>query len=117
MEPQEDIQGRTAAVFARNRFGGPTRPAESRVNVGTSVTPLIGNNPRRVFWMAVNRTPNEGALGLDPTLTFANGILLGPNGGFASMAVEEDGEAVGYAVFAIQNIAGGTWYVLEVMQV
>lgn len=111
------LPGETAAEYSLRIFGGPTRIQESRVTVGTTVTPLFTGNPRRVFWLAVNNAPNAGALGFDPSLTAVNGVVMGPNGGFASMEVFVDGEAVSWAAFAIQSVAAGTWYVMEVMRV
>lgn len=111
------LPGETAALYAERVFGGRTKVVETRVTVGTTVTPLMANNPRRIFWLAVNNGPNAGALGFDPSITTVNGVVMGPNGGFSSMSVFEDGEGVSWGVNGIQSVAAAVWYVMEVMQV
>lgn len=104
-----------AARFAETRFGAPTRLRDRAVTVATTLGELVPANPDRVAWSAINRSVNNGALGFDRETTFANGVLLGAGGGVAQMSVEEDGEAVTQAVFAINDTAAGTWRVLEVL--
>lgn len=109
--------GATAAEWSAKWFGGPTRLSRITVTIATTPTQVLGNNPKRVFWSANNRSVNDGALGGDNTLTFANGDLLPALGGRAESAVQEDGEAVAWAVFGIQNAAAGDWVVTEITRV
>ena len=109
----EEYRGSSLYQYVKGRFGVPTTTIERRVTVGTAVTRLLDNNPRRIWWMAMNRSSSNGAIGFDQTLTFANGLLVGANGGMVSMDAETDGEGVGYAVYAINQTASGVWYVLE----
>lgn len=111
-------RGSTAAEVAQARFKGPTRPVwRPNVPVATTITPLLGNNPRRVFWMIMNRAVVNGAIGFDNELTAGTGILLAAAGGVATMDVEEDGEAVTYAVTGIMSGAAGAVTILEVERV
>lgn len=111
------VPGATASEFATLLYGGPTRIRSSSPTIGATLGQLIGNNPRRVHWTAMNRSVNNGALGWDRETTFANGVLLGAGGGFASMDVREDGEAVAWEVFAINDAAAGTWRIIEIERV
>lgn len=110
------LPGETAAEYSDRLFGAPTKIVESVVSVLTTPTPLLPGNPRRLFWLAVNNAPNAGALAFNQQLTTITGVVMGPNGGFTSMEVFEDGLGVTWAVFAIQSVAAGNWYVMEVMR-
>jgi hypothetical protein len=115
--PPTPPAGATAAEFAQRRFGGPTRLRSTTLSVGTTPTRLFQNNPRRVFWRAVNRSVNFGAIGFDQEFTAANGDLVGANGGSVSMDVNEDGEPVAWEVWTINDTAAGTWRLTEIERV
>lgn len=112
-----EIPGATASEISGKRFGGPTRVNSKVVPVGTTSTQLMENNPRRVFWMAINRGVNNAAWDWDPTFTFANGGLLGAAGGYVSAEVDEDGESVAWEVRAIADQAPVNVRVFEIMRV
>jgi len=105
-----------AREFTLKRFGFPTRPVENPVaaSVGTTAAEILKNNPDRVFWLVVNLSANVVYMGLSGDVSSTKGIRLDTNGGWASMSVEEDGEAVAYQVFAIASGAGSAIYVLEI---
>jgi len=109
--------GASAAEFARNQFGGPTRLRFRVVTVTTTALELLANNPKRLFWAAMNRSVNAGGIWFDNEITTTNSFLVGANGGLATMDVREDGEAVAYRVTAINDTASGTWVTLEVERV
>jgi len=77
----------------------------------------LKNNPRRVAWLICNRSSVDTAVGFDQEVSFSNGLFLGALGGTVSMAAEEDGEGVGYALYGVGNGSGGYWYVQEVYTV
>lgn len=112
---RESFAGAAAYQFSKRRFGGPTTLRQRAVTVNTSLGELLPENPLRLAWLAVNRSVNNGAIGWDNETTFANGVLLGAAGGFASMDVETDGEAVAYRVNAINDGAAGTWRIVEIL--
>ena len=105
-----------AKEVSLKRFGFPTRAVENPVTdtVKTTSTEILKNNPDRVFWLAVNLSDNEGYLALSRDVSASKGIRLDANGGFVSMSADVDGEAVAYAVYAINITAQGTWYILEI---
>lgn len=109
--------GSTAAEWSARWFGGPTRVKSRAVTVGTTPTQILGNNPKRVFWAALNRAVNSGAVDFDQEVTEASGIPVGALAGGVSMSVQEDGEPVAWAVWGIQSGASGTWRVVEVERV
>ncbi len=106
--------GASAAEYSLRRFGYQTRLVVTHPSVDVTATAVLGDNPRRVAWLAINRSVNNGALDYGRDVAFASGVLLGAGGGFASMTVEEDGEAVTYGMWGINDGAAGTWIVLEV---
>jgi hypothetical protein len=105
--------GSTAADFAFARYGARTRPIETRVTVGTTVTQVLANNPRRISAIIENRSGDAGAIGLDREFTLATGKHIADDGG-VELEIEHEGEGVAYARYAIGAIAG-TWYVYEVV--
>lgn len=85
--------------------------------VATAATEVFRNNPRRLSWLAVNLSANYGRIVFDRTLSPGYGVVVGPNGGYASMNVLEDGSAVIYPVHASNEISSGTWYFVEIERV
>ena len=104
-----------AREFTLKRFGFPTRAVENPVtdSIGTSAEEILRNNPDRVFWLVVNLSSNVVYVALSEEVSATHGIRLDANGGWASMSVEEDGEAVAYAVHAKATGAASAIYVLE----
>ena len=104
-----------AREFTLKRFGFPTRAVENPVvaEVGTSALTVLQNNPDRVFWLVVNLSTNIVYVALKSDVAATKGIRLDANGGWVSMSVEEDGEAVGYEVFAVATGEDSAIYVLE----
>jgi len=100
--------GATGAEFAAKRWGGPTRTTTTIVTVGTAVATLLAENPRRVAWLVQNRGGTDVATSDTRDVAAATGFLLQATGGAQSMNVEEDGEGVCYALYAISTIAGQT---------
>jgi len=105
-----------AREFGLKRFGFPTRAVENPVidSVGTTAAEILKNNPDRVFWLVINLSPNVVYLGFTGEVSSTRGIRLDSYGGWASMSVEEDGEAVAYLIFALATGASSAIYVLEI---
>ena len=105
-----------AHEISLKRFGFPTRAVENPVTdtVKTTLTEILKNNPDRVFWLAVNLSDNEGYVALSEEVSDTHGIRLDAHGGYASMSAEEDGEAVAYAVYAVNITLEGKWFILEI---
>lgn len=112
---EERYRGSRAYEIAREKLGGPCTLNEKRVRVDTSVKEVLDNNPRRVLWTIVNRGTTNAAIGFSYELTYEDGLVLGSNGGTAIMTIGEDGEAVGYGVYAVLESGSAVLYVLEVI--
>jgi len=97
----------------RERFKGPTKPIPRDVTVQTTVTDIMPNNPDRFAWQIVNLSANRGFLGFDRQVSATHGTPIEASGGFVSASWEEDGETTTYAVFGINEVAAGAWYVVE----
>jgi hypothetical protein len=105
-----------AAEFSRKRFGRPTRLVVNPLvdSVGTSPVRVLANNPDRMMWLIINLSTNTVYLGFDPQVSSTRGIILGASGGYASMVIEDDGEAVAYEVWAVATGPNSPIYVIEV---
>lgn len=111
------IAGATAAEFAQARFGGPTRVQSTTMTLTTAWVQVLPSNPRRVFWTVINRGVVNAAIDTELSSTFANGILLGAAGGYASMDVLEDGESVAWPLFGGTESGTAVLRLVEVMRV
>ena len=107
----------------------PVTPAEQRLGfateahvnpvtdtVATTATEILRNNPERLFWLIVNLSLNKGYIGWDPQVSSSRGVPIGPSGGFISASIEEDGELVIQPVYAVNENAEGTYYIVEVVR-
>lgn len=105
-----------ARELSKARFLGPTRPVVNPVTgtVQTTVTQILKNNPDRVHALIVNLSPNPGYVGFDREVSATRGIPIAANGGFVILTIDEDGELVAQAVFAINTVLAGTYYIVEV---
>jgi len=104
-------------IPAEKRLGFATKPIINPVTntVGTTATEVLRNNPDRIFWLAINLSGNKGYLGWDKDVSSSRGIPIGPNGGYVSCSIEEDGELVIHPVWAINENASGTYYFVEIV--
>lgn len=91
-------------AISMGRFQGHTYVQEATKNLSTTRQTLIPNNPNRVFWMVINEGTQDVRLSTDPAITSTSGWLLPASGGIISSDWEEDGEAVGYQVFALSVV-------------
>jgi len=106
-------------IPAEKRLGFKTRLVVNPVTdtVGTTATPILQNNPDRIFWLIVNLSGNNGYVGWDNAIGSTRGLLVAANGGFVSACIEEDGELVIYPVYAINLNASGTYMIVEVERI
>lgn len=111
------VQGATAAQIAAQQFGGPTRGNSVTVTLTTAPSVVLAGNPRRVFWMIINRGVVNAAVDIDSSMTAANGIPIGAAGGVVFSDVREDGEAVAWPVFGACDSGTCVVRVYEVMRV
>ena len=101
--------------FTYKRFGIQTIPKESRPVANIIASVVIDNNPNRVYYSIMNRSSVNVAVGFGADLTVANGLLLPPNGGWVSQAIEEDGTAVAWAIYAASAVDAAALYILEIV--
>ena len=84
-------------------------------NVGTSVKKLLGNNPNRLAWIIINLSVNTLYIALTNDPSSSKGILVGANGGTASMLWNEDFEATGYEIWGLGSSTNTYVYIIEVV--
>ena len=101
--------------FTFKRFGVQTHPRESRPSANIVPVEILGNNPNRLFYSVMNRSNVNVALGFSVDVTEGNGLLIPPNGGWASQAIQDDGTAVAWAVYAASAVDGAELYIYEIL--
>jgi hypothetical protein len=107
----------TAGRFSIIRFGGPTESNTRTVTVGTTVTRIIGNNPRRVSITIYNRGANNVDIDYVATISSGTGIPLSGSSGVAQSTIEDDGEAVMQEIYGIATTASSDVFIVEVQRV
>lgn len=107
----------TAGRFSITRFGGPTTSRTSTVSVLTTVTRIVGNNPRRVSITIYNRGVNNVDIDNVATVATGSGVPLTAASGVAASTIEDDGEAVINELYGIATTAAVSVFVVEVMRV
>ncbi len=107
----------TAGRFAIARFGGPTTSKTTTVTVATTVTRIVGNNPRRVSITIYNRGTNNVDLDYVATVTAGGGIPLTGASGVMQSTIEDDGEATINELYGIATTAASSVFVVEVLRV
>ena len=105
--------------LVKEEFKGPTRPVINPVTdtVATTATMILKNNPDRLAWLIVNLSANRGYIGFDRQVAPTRGIPVEASGGIVISNWREDGELVIHEVHAINLVAAGTWYIVEVERV
>jgi len=107
----------TAGRFAIARFGGPTTTQTTTRTLGTTVSHVLRNNPRRVAYRIFNRSANSIDLSFTSDVTVGTGIPLSASTGYAEADVEVEGELVIQEVHGISSAASSTVLVIEVLRV
>lgn len=103
-------------ALSQSRFGGPTYAVERVVTIPLTRITLLVNNPNRVYWMVINEGLNDVRVTIDPAISATSGWLLPAAGGVLLSDWEDEGEIVGYEVYAIANVAASTVRVREVIR-
>ncbi len=99
------------------RFGGKTYGQEKVVSVLTTRTILLPNNSNRCYWQVINEGANDVRLTTDPAVGTATGWLLAAHGGVIISSFEDDGEVVGYQIYAIANALAANVRVREIIRI
>ena len=107
----------TAGRFSIARFGGPTTTLTTTRTLGTTVSHVIRNNPRRVAYRIFNRSVNSIDLSFSSDVTTGNGIPLSASTGYAEADVAIEGEMVIQEVHGISSAASSTVLVIEILRV
>jgi len=97
----------------RERFKGRGESVPRTVDVQTTVTDVLKNDPDRFSWIITNNSANRGYLWFDREVSSSRGMAIEASGGVVSSFWEEDGELTTYAVFGINLVAAGTWAIVE----
>lgn len=96
--------------LSKGRYGRASTVKTKYANVDVESSVVAENNPNRVFLLLVNVYGPQATIGFDSLSAHLSGIPVSANGGSLSLSYEEDGEVVGYDVWA--SSAGGTGLVV-----
>lgn len=108
-------EGSTTYKVSTERIYAPTTLLERVIVLSDVLTEILNNNPRRLSWHICNRDVSPIYYGFSTNVSENNGFFLAANGGFASMHVTEDGEAVGYPVYALSVSGAAVVRIMEVV--
>lgn len=99
--------GRLSQVIEKE-FGFPIREEFTPFAEALSTTAerILKGNPDRISWDVFNLGTVAVYLAHESTVSSTNGFYVGANGGHVGMVWDEDGELVGFEVWAIA--ASGT---------
>ena len=102
--------------LVKELFKGPTHAPVNPVTdtVLTTATLILRNNPDRLACLIVNLSANRGHIGFDRQVSPTRGIPVEASGGLVIMNWREDAELVIQEIFARNQVAAGTWYIVEV---
>ena len=119
IRPTDVVRGdeTTAGRFSIARFGGPTTTLTTTRTLGTTVSHVIRNNPRRVAYRIFNRSTNSIDLSFTSDVTTGAGIPLSASTGYAEADVNIEGELVIQEVHGISSAASSTVLVIEILRV
>jgi hypothetical protein len=119
IRPTDVVRGdeTTAGRFSIARFGGPTTTLTTTRTLGTTVSHVIRNNPRRVAYRIFNRSTNSIDLSFSSDVTTGAGIPLSASTGYAEADVAIEGEMVIQEVHGISSAASSTVLVIEILRV
>lgn len=106
-----------AGRYAISRWGGPTTPSLTSVTVGTNVSRIVLNNPRRVKLLLLNLGASDVYVGFDSSVTTSAGFKLVASTGFLESNAADDGEEVISEMWAISGTLGNTVMVSQVYRV
>jgi hypothetical protein len=103
------------AEFVAARKGKGTSVTFNPVTstVATTATEILRNNPNRFRWVAVNLSTNRGFIDFSNEVSSSRGFSIDAQNGMMEMDLFEDGEAVFNRVFALNQVASGTYFIVE----
>lgn len=101
MNAQPNLSPSPLEGLSLSRFQKHTYLQENVITVGVTVSKVLSNNPNRLFWIIINEGAGDVRVSTSPNITINSGWLISQNGGVISMYWEEDGEGVGYQLFAV----------------
>ena len=115
--PFTDVpEGASLAQYVRGLWGTSVRLVPKQiVPVLTTSTRVLQNNPRRFEAMIINRGTGSVDLDWNANLALGDGVNL-QSLGTLNLIAFEDGELVGYDLYAIASAVGNSLAVYEVMK-
>jgi len=105
----------SVAEYVEKKFGFPTRAIENPVRntLTTTAAIVLYQNPDRFQWLIINLGDYDIYVAFKSDVSRAKGIRIPAGGGYASMHVDEDGEAVTYELWGISPDGTVNIYVVE----
>lgn len=102
------------ARFFIEKYGMTTYTDENPlvIQIATTVTKVLNNDPDRLQFTIVNLSANAAYLAFDGEVSATHGIPLAANGGSVSMNADEDGAMVGKELYGIAIGAAADIYTI-----
>ncbi|OHB72323.1 MAG: hypothetical protein A2V70_19475 [Planctomycetes bacterium RBG_13_63_9] len=105
---------RGAAIdYLQKEFGGNLDFNNFDLVVDLALVQVLPFNPERIMFTLMNLGPTVITVSPDQRTSALHGLRLGPNGGFLSFNVRDDGIIPTLEWTAVGDLAGGSLYVLN----
>jgi len=100
--------------FLDKFYGARTLAQDKVVASGATYAQVVGNNPRRIMLLIVNRGDSEVEIATTRNPDTGQAVLLTPKGGSMALNARDDGALVSYDFYA-RSVTGATnnLYVVE----
>ena len=105
------LQG-AAAEYLRERYKGELTEKELTQAIGTTAAVVVDADPDRLGLLILNLSNNTVFVALENTVSSANGIRLGANGGSVAFNITDDGMIQTRQIYAIADGIASTVYVI-----
>jgi hypothetical protein len=107
-------RGASLAQYMAARWGVKTRLVpQQTVAVLASATRILKNNPRRFGLTIINQGTGQVFLDWSAGVAVGVGVILTALGGSLTLVPDEDGEIIGYDMWAIASAAGNNLSIWE----
>jgi len=100
-----------AASLAQKLIGGNVVPYNLNPTLAGGVEQILSPDPERAQLTIYNLSASDVFVGFDADVSSTNGFYLGPNGGFMSMNLLDDLDAITQPIWIYTSVAGGKVFV------
>lgn len=111
------MPGKSAAILIDEEFGTPTRPVIDPLNnsIGTTILPLLRNDPNRIAFHVVNLSSNTIYVGPFSDVSSTRGWRIGPGGGALRSTYQIDWHLVAMEWYVVASASSSGIFTLAIV--